>query len=46
MFETVKTRGYDLFNGLCMIIGREEKDWIHFEPDPVWWSVRLWTRRN
>ena len=35
-----------IFTGLMMLLGREGRDWIYYETDPDWWSLRLWTRRN
>ncbi len=32
--------------GILVLFGEEGKHWDHYETDPDWWGVRLWTRRN
>lgn len=32
MFKTIVTREYDLFEGFCMLQGREGEDWIYLLP--------------
>jgi len=46
MPETIVLRENNLFHGLCMLIGQEGEEWIYYEADPSWWTLRLWTRRN
>lgn len=35
-----------IFTGVIMLLGKEGEDWIYYETDPDWWTLRLWTRRN
>jgi len=35
-----------VFTLMIMLLGEEGKDWIYYEADSNWWTLRLWTRIN
>jgi len=35
-----------VFTLMVMLLGEEGKDWIYYETDSDWWTLRLYTRRN
>lgn len=35
-----------VFTLMIMLLGQEGRDWIYYESDIDWWTLRLYTRRN
>jgi len=35
-----------IFMALCMLQGEQGKDWEYYETCELWWTLRLWIRRN